>query len=187
MDFEEENFVEAIFEGKIVKVPERYAKREGLPILKKPRAIQLQRATANLPPGKIKMLAEQDRKHPMDLLKKQPTLQEKQVISELIDNFTWHIKSARRTKGITRSQLARLINEPENNLKMLEFGILPSPDFQLINKVQTALGINLRKDGKSFEQIQDVISKAKSEQIKRQLKPKLSGKDIEILPENEDQ
>lgn len=183
MDFEEEGFVEAIYEGKIVKVPERYAKREGLPILKKPRPLQLQRASSNLPPGKYKTLMEQDKKHPLDLLKRQPSLQEKQIISELVDNFNWKIKFERRKKSITRSQLAKLINEPEDKLKILEFGMLPSPDFQLISKVQTALGINLRKDGKSFSEIEEAISRVKSQQIKKQLQSKITGKDIEILDE----
>ena len=35
--FSHENLVEAIEEGKIVKVSEKYAKREGLPILRKSR------------------------------------------------------------------------------------------------------------------------------------------------------
>ena len=193
MNFEQDNtneFVEAIEEGKIVRVSEKYAKREGLPILRKQQVIQFQRTTSQLHQTKLKSMLEQDKRHPTDYLKRKPEWKEKQVISELVDNFNWTIKSERRKKGITRSQLAKLINEPENNIKMLEFGVLPSPDFLLINKIQNALNINLRKDGRDFSKppASDILSQAKTKMMKKEdekEKTSVSGAEIEIDYEEE--
>ena len=51
---------------------------------------------------------------------------------------------------MSRKQVASSIACTENDLKMMENGVLPSNDFVLVNKLQSYYSINLRKDGKDF-------------------------------------
>ncbi|MEK6854762.1 MAG: hypothetical protein AABX73_00910 [Nanoarchaeota archaeon] len=172
-----DSYVEAIEEGRIIKVSEDYAKREGLTILKKLTTEQLkEKLLSPYSNNKIKKLEKEDRRSFLDNLRKPLSWKEKQVILELVDNFNWRISTERKRRGISRKQLAQIIQEDEYSIKELEYGRLPLNDFVLINKIQTALGINLRKDGKNFNApIKDMFS---SEQNKIEEK-----EEIEILDE----
>ena len=145
----ESKFVDAIEEGKIVKVSEFYAKREGLPILRKSTTIQTQSVPLRARPEREAQ--PRSRSDLYDYLKKPADWKEKQVLSELVENFHWRIRMERRKKGVTKKQLAQMIGEKEEVIRTIEYGRLPTKDFVLINKIQKALGINLRKDGKTFD------------------------------------
>ena len=138
---ESEDNVEAIEEGKIVKVSERYAKREGLPILRRP-------TPKIFHPKK----QEEEKRISFDDLRKPLNWRKSQVFSELIENFHWEISKKRRQIGLSRKQLALDIKESENTIKLVENGILPKDDFKIINKIQERLNINLRKDNKNFNE-----------------------------------
>jgi len=130
--------VEAIEEGRIVKVSEDYARREGLPILRRGNF----RENRGLPPRLKK--SEEESVYGIDELRK-PLWQRNKVAKDLVDNFHWKISRTRRQKSISRKQLAEMMGESEKTVKMLENGLLPSDDFVVINKVEDALGIRLRK------------------------------------------
>jgi ribosome-binding protein aMBF1 (putative translation factor) len=138
--------VEAIFEGKIVRVSEEYANREGLLIVKRPQA---EPAQAKAPPWQYeknygrKVVSVEKLRKPIGYYKNN-------VVKELIENFQWEILHARKVKNITRKQLANAVGINEEMMKMIENGILPEDNFIIINKVQDYLHINLRRDGKSF-------------------------------------
>jgi len=189
MEYEQKKLVEAIEEGRIVKVPEQYAKREGLLILKRP-PIQVQQSQTP------SYLEKRDKIKPLtEYIKSKPDWREKQVMSELVENFHWQIRYNRRRLGLTRRQLAKMINVADNDLQVIESGRLPTKDFILINKIQKALGINLRKDGKEFDlSTQEIMQKAEEKDREKQRttikeKPRISeedyselvGQDIEIL------
>ncbi len=140
--FESEDNVEAIEEGKIVKVSERYAKREGLPILRRPSTKVFSHPKKQ----------EEEKRISFDDLRKPLNWRKSQVFSELTENFHWEISKKRRQIGLSRKQLASSINESENTKKLVENGILPKDDFKIINKLQERLNINLRKDKKDFAQ-----------------------------------
>lgn len=183
----QEKLVDAIEEGKIVRVTEAYARQEALPILRKSPEIEAQQRT----PQYLQEKKERPRDFKIDVIdtiKRAPTWKQKQVISELIDNWQWHIRNERRKKNISRTQLANSVGATEEQIKMLEFGTLPSEDFILINKIQKTLNINLRKDGKDFSMsvsdiMQQSLPKEKSywEKLKEEKERKLSGKEIQIL------
>lgn len=143
---QEDRMVDAIEEGRIVRVTESYAKHEGLAILRKPsfqenkpQVVPQEKANSSWSSFALK-----------ESLMKTPSWKEKQVISELVPNFHWQIRVERKKRGLTKAQLAKAINESEENIKLVEFGKLPSEDFVLVNKLQKYLNINLRKDGKNF-------------------------------------
>ncbi len=66
---------------------------------------------------------------------------------DLIENFNWIIQRVRRMKHISREQFAKDLGESETSIKMLEEGVLPENDNRLISKVESYLGIILRKPG----------------------------------------
>ena len=140
--------VDAIEDGKIVRVTEEYAKQEGLFILRKPKQPfdPNEIATRNA----IKKRFSEEKSYDLESLRRPLGWSKTQVVLELVENFQWQISTARRSKNISRRQLANAVGESENTIKMLENGILPYNDFILLNKVQEYLGINLRKDGKTF-------------------------------------
>lgn len=142
--------IEAIEEGKIVNVPEEYAIREGLPILRKPQIEATGMGNADKKNIDSKDLRGVDRKEIFGLNFRKPWRKRNDVIDALIDNFHWVIAAKRRQLGITRKKLADAISANETDVKMIENGVLPSDDFVLINKIQNYLGINLRKDGQEF-------------------------------------
>jgi len=139
--------VEAIEEGKIVKVDESYAIREGLPIIRKPqyRIGNQSNEGAQSKGLERPSLSLKSFRKPLDW-------QKNKVVKELVPNFHWEILKRRRVMNVGRRQFASAIGESEECIKLLENGILERDDFILINKVQNYLGINLRKDGVSFGQ-----------------------------------
>ena len=188
MDFQtQDNLVEAIEEGRIVRVSESYAKREGLPILRKSKSEQHQNKNVSQDAKKIiqREFRDERSKRLLDYLRKPSGWKEKQVISELIQNFNWEISRTRKARGITRKQLASLIGTDEDSIKLIENGLLPSPDFVIINKIQTALNINLRKDKQDFTK-EATLKRMKEENKKDNVRPtdskeELEGGDIEII------
>ncbi|MBU0761043.1 MAG: hypothetical protein KJ600_04145 [Nanoarchaeota archaeon] len=171
------SFVEAIEDGKIVKVSENYAKREGLVILRKP---EIKMNNPGTTPSYFSQESKESKKPLTDYLKKKPDWKEKQVLQELLDNFHWHIRMQRRRMGLTRRQFSKMINESEEKVKILETGRLPTNDFVIINKVQKALGINLRKDKKNFDvSVKEMLNQKKEEP--KQEGSDFAGSGIEIL------
>ncbi len=186
MNYSQDRIVEAIEEGRIVRVSETYAKREGLPILRKPKAVEEAETAAQEHAQTQSRAMRNDSKIGfIDTLYRPADWKEKQVMLELVDNFNWVIREARKRKGLNRKQVAKMISEDEESIRLLEHGRLPSKDFIIINKIQKALGINLRKDGKNFDFPIGEL-KQKPEPITRKEKTKekenlFSGKEIEIF------
>jgi|WetSurMetagenome_2_1015567.scaffolds.fasta_scaffold167116_2 ribosome-binding protein aMBF1 (putative translation factor) len=83
------------------------------------------------------------------LIDKKFSAQKPQAPSDLIPNFHWEIQRAKRLKKITREEFAKGIGESEISVRMIEQGILPSNDYKIINKIESFLGISLRKSGTS--------------------------------------
>ncbi len=148
MDFElQEKIVEALEDGRIVRVTESYAKNEGLAILRKP---SFQENKPQTQQQQIEKRGSSTSFAIKESIMKAPSWKEKQVIAELVPNFHWQIRVERKKHNLTKAQLAKAINESEENIKLLEFGKLPSEDFVLVNKLQRYFNINLRKDGQNF-------------------------------------
>lgn len=186
---EEEKIVEAIQDGRIIRATEAYAKREGLAILRRP---VYQEAKKNLSHEQEKQKrTAQEFKHSLkESLYSPPSWKEKQVLSELLPNFHWVIRNERKKRNLTKSQLARMINDKEENIKLLEFGKLPSEDFVLINKLQSFFNISLRNDGRkdfhesAYKLIQQKSPPAppakKDYSAQIQKENELKGSDIEL-------
>ncbi len=144
IDYSNDAIVDAIEEGKIVRVSEEYARREGLLILRKNPHIPQQ----ELSPKDKK--EEEARKNKgfigMDDLRKPLKSQRTEVMNEMVENFHWILIQRRKAKGITRKKLADEVGESETNIKMIENGVLPMNNFILVNKLESYYGVSLRKN-----------------------------------------
>ena len=173
-----DNVVDAIEEGKIVRVSEEYAKREGLMILRKPEIRNDKYVITQ------KNKKEEVEKIGMEELRKPLHWKKKQVVAELVENFHWMVAKERKVRNLSRKQVAKDLSITENELKMIENGVLPYEDFVIINKIQKYFGINLRKDGKNFDQsMRQFLGETKTDVFteKKETHSAGSGNDIEII------
>jgi ribosome-binding protein aMBF1 (putative translation factor) len=65
--------------------------------------------------------------------------------TDLIDNFHWTIMRARRSKKLTQKQLAENIGETEAIVKSAEEGIMLDNTDAFLQKLESYLGVKLRK------------------------------------------
>ena len=135
--------VDAIEDGKLVKVDEEYAKREGLMIIR--RKIE---ALPEVEPVSLSRLkrAERRAKPLIEEFRRPLDYRQNNVLLELKENFQWEITKKRREKNITRRTLAALTGVSEDDIINLEHGILPKDNFVLVHKVEAILGVKLKKD-----------------------------------------
>lgn len=171
--------VDAIEEGKIVRVPEDYARREGLLILRK------SGVPAASPASKDKK-DEETRKNKgfigMDDLRKPLSTKNNELLKELVENFHWVLMEKRKARGLTRKKVAESIGESELNLKIIENGVLPMNNFILVNKLESFYGISLRKNklAENKAPLRQIIDFKKKEQ------PKKADKEAEEIINLED-
>ena len=137
--------VDAIEDGKIVRVNEEYAQREGLLIVKKPEPSALDSPSIQRQ-MKLTPRLRGERKSYFDIEKyRRPWHDKNDMIANLDDNFRWILSSKRKQLNISRKQLAQSINASEEDLKLLENGVLPHNDYVLISKLENYLKVSLRK------------------------------------------
>lgn len=134
--------VDALEEGAIVRVPESYARREGLPILRRfsPQQ-QALAAQAAAKPGGPKETGG------IDTFRRMLRSEAQGVKASLVDNFHWELQRCRRERKMTRKQLAEAVHVKEQNIKLIENGVLPTNDFVLVSALERYFNIVLRKEG----------------------------------------
>jgi len=191
----DDGFVEALEEGRIVRVPEIYARLEGLTILRKSQ-LELgdyykKQTNLNLPEKKVEL------KHRkginLEPYRKPLKYKENDIASSLVDNFHWVLLEKRRARDLTRKQLAKAINEKEDSIKSIENGVVQDNNYILINKLERYFKITLRKDGKDFSNsMAEVMRKANERDNLAEKRPfvKQEGSDLpelkDLLGDSED-
>lgn len=139
-----ETIVEALEDGAIVRVSERYARSEGLLILRKlTDEVQEQKMATMARTQRIETV----KSSPFELLRKPLKRDQNDVFLSLKPNFHWELSKQRKLRNLSRKQVADAVGVGEYEIKILENGILPSDDFILISKVEKYFGVNLRRDG----------------------------------------
>jgi ribosome-binding protein aMBF1 (putative translation factor) len=134
--------VEAIDDGKIVKVPEEYAIREGLMILRK-KVISSAQPVAEKPLDR--------RPSGLDAFRKPLKYKQNDVAGSLVEHFHWIVVQRRKEMGMTRKQVASAVQCSEHAVKMIENGILPAENYIIVNRIEKLFGIVLRKDGQNYQ------------------------------------
>lgn len=179
----EGEIVRAVYGNHIQDICIGCAERETLTILKKPTAEQLKESerpfTVDERLERMTGVKRRDKASGLiinDFIKTKST-QKKQDYSYLniVENFNWHIKNARRRMKISTFQLARDIAESESVVKMIEEGQLPGEPKEVVRKLEQYLRIKLIKDDNSPNNPK--INEQKSGQ------DTLIGKHVEIIEE----
>ncbi len=157
---EEKRLFDAVCGSGIVKVCFKCSSEENFPIIHRPTSFQLKDSEKEKTfREKVESFAEKPKPMKNDLSSKENVslrdlvdrnlkvgASEKTVPRpDLIHNFHWNIMRARRARHISREQFARDLGESETVVKMIEQGVLPEDDNRIISKVESYLGINLRK------------------------------------------
>src|SRR3989344_1706922 len=120
---EPEEMVDAIEEGKIVKVSMDYAKREGLPILRKNLIPTYEM------PAKKKQVNEE--RITIDDLRKPLNKNQSQVASELVENFHWVISKKRRARGLINQEKE---NPPKKAQSSFQASSMSGNDIELFTE-----------------------------------------------------
>lgn len=173
-----DGFVDAIENGKIVRVTESYAKREGLFILRKHEQV-------NVAP--VKRNKDEEGRPLFDDFRKPLRFKENDLGKDMADNFHWILLEKRKLKGITRKQLASLLGESENSIKLMENGVIPFGNYVLVNKLEKFYGISLRKGVVNYQEsarkLVEDKKKTDIEKIKSEVsgEESISGDEIDIL------
>ncbi|MEK6898240.1 MAG: helix-turn-helix domain-containing protein [Nanoarchaeota archaeon] len=76
-----------------------------------------------------------------------------EIKKELIDNFHWVLKRARKMKHITQERLSKEIRESVAVLDMIENGQIPSGKEGVIRKIENALGVKVMRDNGKEERV----------------------------------
>ncbi len=151
--------LDAVSTQGVIKVCEKCSREEGMPLLKRPTTFQLKEAEreqgtyvkgvrefSNIP--KKNEEKEETEESLMELVNRNYESKHEGEVKprlDLEDNFHWIIMRTRRLKKLTQKDLAKELSESEAAIKMAEQGILPEDDYRLVNKLESFLGIRLRK------------------------------------------
>lgn len=151
---EDIQFCDVISAKGIVKMCVHCASAEGLPIVRRPTIKQIELGQKNK--------SVKDRLTGMSaprLIKREVTLRDlidrdfkaKKVENhpDVEENFHWTIQRIRRARKISRDQFAKAIGEPESVVRMIEQGFLPESNIRVLPKIESYLGVSLRKKGSS--------------------------------------
>ncbi len=142
--------------NEIVKMCERCAILEDIPIIKKPTTSQLKEAEKNYSVyqrmKKLAGLEKKEEKHDESILSRIKKLDENPEFEmpeekslNLVHNFHWYVIRARRNKGLSQKQLAMLLGESEEAIKIIEKGELPGEPEILIKKLEQFFQIKLKE------------------------------------------
>lgn len=183
----EVKLVDAIYGIDMVKVCEKCAVTESIPVVRKPSASQLKES--EMSGGvyqrlkKMSGLDEKPEKHEslLEQIRKIDEEPELELPSEkplkLIDNFHWAVMMKRRKSGLSQKQLATALRESETAIKMVERGELPDQPEKLIRKLEQFLQIVLIE--RPIEEIEE--EKRKREEQRRLAEMEREGEPIKPI------
>jgi len=128
-------FVEALEEGKIVRVSREYALREGLIVVKK----KHNDLGFSAYPEEAQALGQS-----RNVEAQKPYYLKNDVLAGLKENFNWELQKQRKLRNLTRRQLANLSSVSEQDIITLERGQIPQ-NLIALSKLETFYNISLRK------------------------------------------
>lgn len=176
---DEQGLVDAIENGRIVRVSEEYARIEGLTIIRRsePRAVDSPKTQEQM---KLTPRLRGERKAYFDIDKyRRPWHDKNTITNSLIDNFHWVIGHRRKQLNLSRRQLAVAINAVEEDIKMFENGVIPHADYILINKLESYLKVNLRRDSVNKSMAPSDVSVFKQQIHKPRWTERMHGRSAE--------
>lgn len=181
------SYVEAIADGKIVKVPESYARREGLLIVKKvPDVVTegtmtpLSRAVPGAPSHtKRGLLKFEEYRKP---------LRDDELRAGLTDHFHWELQKQRKVRNMTRKQVSDATGVKEEDIKLLENGVV-GRDYVALSTLERYYGVNVRRGGSYLPHTphasttKSIVAASSVQAIADATAQDLMGKDISLVDE----
>ena len=182
------SYVEAIADGKIVKVPEDYARREGLLIVKRvPDVVSgavspLSRAVPGSPSHTRRGLLQ------FETYRK--PLHDDELRAGLSEHFHWELQKQRKLKNVTRRQVSAATSVKEEDIKLLENGVV-GRDYVALSTLERYYGVNLRRGGSYLPQTPQgsvsargaLVSAVTVKEVADVAAEELLGKDIDLMDE----
>ncbi|NCN99451.1 hypothetical protein COU62_00215 [Candidatus Pacearchaeota archaeon CG10_big_fil_rev_8_21_14_0_10_35_219] len=165
-----ERIVEVIKEGEIIRVPESQARDEELFILRNfPDAAVEKNMEESRESKTLDLTYKPKRKVPRVETWRKDVYKRNDVLASLVDNFHWEIVKKRRGLGLSRKQFADQLGKDEDVLKVVENGGLPEDNFALIARIESILGITLRKEKVTREVTLADLQKMDEENVRKEI------------------
>ena len=188
---EEANLSEGIYQGEVVKVCEKCAEIEEIPLIKKPTSEQFIEADRHYNvrermekiSNKREIPVSKEHEVALKNLGKLKIPLKKQQPKNLVDNYYWEIKMARRRKKFSIAQLSNQIGIPVEVLEAIEKAQLPKNYESTMRILEEILEIKVfkepnkklifhfpekSKEKKQKEILKNVGEKIKEDKIKKQ-------------------
>lgn len=150
-----------LYDNRVVFACESCVNIEGILVISKPSAEQLEKAEKRETVRQtMERLSGHYLKRPIanidhDIsdrsLEKIKVMPKAQKADELIDNYNWEIKMARRRKKMSEKDLARATGISLENINRIEQGYLPKDFPIMIAKIENTLGIVLLRETNSMK------------------------------------
>ena len=150
---EEVRLFDGVYVNEPIRICEKCALVEGVPIFKLPSLDQLKESEMREGVGKrLARLSgvKEDKKQEKSVfeelkdLEEQPELERPEELPiQLVDNFHWIIQHERRRKGMMHKHLAEAIGESEMALKLIERNNLPEGHVRIVKKLEQYLRVRL--------------------------------------------
>ncbi len=149
---EETELFRGIFEEKIESVCSECARVENIPLIKKPNPESFEERRENL---SVRQRMERMANPPKPIPKEHfiahknlaklnfPTKREDHP--ELVENYDWVLKTARRRKKVTQTQMAEELIVPLQVIIDLESGKIAKDFLNYLDKIENFLGVKIRK------------------------------------------
>jgi ribosome-binding protein aMBF1 (putative translation factor) len=190
---EETELSEGVLEGKIRAICEKCANYEGIPLIRKKRIFETRDDASNLS-VKERMEKMSDFKKTQSKenyvahqnLAKLRFPQKREDHPDLVENYDWAIKTARRRKKLSQTQVAEELVIPLQVIIDLESGKLPPNFMTYVEKLEKFLGSKIiRKHYLVTPGFQRPRNDEEEKDVLEEVREKMEGKKIEQEEDNE--
>jgi len=178
---------EGIFDNEMIMVCEECAEEEKIPILKKPRLDKLEdvdrRYTVR---ERMERMTGMDKRraalssdqltvqHNLNRLRMPPT---KMQHEDVVENYYWELRMARRRKKMTLNQVSRATGIPMEALDAIEKGKIPREFPQMFATLEDYFGIQLLKYHR--KKINFVMPKVNEDRILNEVRRKMETMEVD--------
>jgi len=181
---DEVELFEGILKAEMIRICRECAESEGVPIVKKPSEVQLEKANERYSVRErmermsgVRETTEisEDQTVTQGNLAKLRALPKKQFHEDVLDNYYWTLTHARRRRKLSINQFADLIKIDAKIIQAIEKGILPENFEEIFIQLESFLGIKLLKNHRPKVSFTRTIDEER--EILKSVQGKMAGED----------
>ncbi|MBU2576596.1 MAG: hypothetical protein KKF50_02650 [Nanoarchaeota archaeon] len=181
---DEVKLFEGILKAEMIRVCEECSESEGVPLVRKPSEVQLQKADERYSVRErmerisgIRDTTEisDDQTITQGNLAKLRVPPKKQFHEDVLDNYYWTLNIARRRKKLSINQLSNLIKIDAKILQSIERGKIPENFEEIFLKLESFLGIKLLKNHRQQVHFSRTVDEERA--ILKSVGEKIAGED----------